>query len=197
MVSDPTTATNLIAPPSVVVLGAFGLNDSLAYPWFAPAGFTRGALSTVIETQTKLNRDNLDVLYSSDINPITTIAGSATPVVYGQKTLLARSSALDRVNVRRLLIDLRRKVRNVANTILFEPNRSSTLARFSSLVEPILKQIQAQQGVDRYKVKIDTTTTTQADVENNTIRGKIFIQPTRSVEFISLDFVVSNPNVEI
>lgn len=197
VVSDPTTSTNLIAPPSVVVLGAFGLNDSLAYPWFAPAGFTRGALSTVIETQTKLNRDNLDVLYSSDINPITTIAGSATPVVYGQKTLLARSSALDRVNVRRLLIDLRRKVRNVANTILFEPNRASTLARFSSLVEPILKQIQAQQGVDRYKVKIDTTTTTQADVENNTIRGKIFIQPTRSVEFISLDFVVSNPNVEI
>lgn len=197
VITDPTTRTNLVCPPTVAVLGAFGLNDSLAYPWFAPAGFNRGALSTVVETQTKLNRDNLDTLYSNDINPITTIAGSSVPVVYGQKTLLARSSALDRVNVRRLLIDLRRKVRNVANTILFEPNRASTLARFSSLVDPILKQIQAQQGVDRYKVKIDTTTTTQADVENNTIRGKIFIQPTRSVEFISLDFVVSNPNVEI
>jgi len=197
VMADPTTRTNLICPPSVAVLGAFGLNDSLAYPWFAPAGFTRGALSTVIETQTKLNRDNLDTLYSNDVNPITTIAGASTPVVYGQKTLLSRSSALDRVNVRRLLIDLRRRVRNVANTILFEPNRAATLARFSALVEPILKQIQAQQGVDRYKVKIDTTTTTQADVENNTIRGKIFIQPTRSVEFISLDFVVSNPNVEI
>jgi len=197
VMTDPTTQTNLICPPTVAVLGAFGLNDSLAYPWFAPAGFTRGALSTVVETQTKLNRDNLDVLYSNDVNPITTIAGSATPVVYGQKTLLARASALDRVNVRRLLIDLRRRVRTVANTILFEPNRAATLARFSALVDPILKQIQAQQGVDRYKVKIDTTTTTQADVENNTIRGKIFIQPTRSVEFISLDFVVSNPNVEI
>jgi len=197
VMTDPTTLTNVVCPPSVPVLGAFGLNDSLAFPWFAPAGFTRGALSTVIETQTKLNRDNLDTLYSNDINPITTIAGSATPVVYGQKTLLARASALDRVNVRRLLIDLRRKVRNVANSILFEPNRASTLARFSALVDPILKQIQAQQGVDRYRVKIDTTTTTQADVENNTIRGKIFIQPTRSVEFISLDFVVSNPNVEI
>jgi len=197
VMADPTTRTNLICPPSVAVLGAFGLNDSLAYPWFAPAGFTRGALSTVIEVQTKLNRDNLDTLYSNDVNPITTIPGSATPVVYGQKTLLSRASALDRVNVRRLLIDLRRRVRNVANTILFEPNRAATLARFSALVDPILKQIQAQQGVDRYKVKIDTTTTTQADVENNTIRGKIFIQPTRSVEFISLDFVVSNPNVEI
>ena len=197
VMTDPTTLTNLVCPPSVAVLGAFGLNDSLAFPWFAPAGFTRGALSTVVETQTKLNRDNLDVLYSNDINPITTIGSSATPVVYGQKTLLARASALDRVNVRRLLIDLRRKVRNVANSILFEPNRAATLARFSALVDPILKQIQAQQGVDRYRVKIDTTTTTQADVENNTIRGKIFIQPTRSVEFISLDFVVSNPNVEI
>ena len=197
VMTDPTTLTNLVCPPSVAVLGAFGLNDSLAFPWFAPAGFTRGALSTVVETQTKLNRDNLDVLYSNDINPITTIGSSATPVVYGQKTLLARASALDRVNVRRLLIDLRRKVRNVANSILFEPNRAATLARFSALVDPILKQIQAQQGVDRYRVKIDTTTTTQADVENNTVRGKIFIQPTRSVEFISLDFVVSNPNVEI
>jgi hypothetical protein len=197
VMTDPVTQTNLVCPPSVVVLGAFAVNDSLAYPWFAPAGFTRGALSTVIETQTKLNRNNLDVLYSNDINPITTLPGSAVPVVYGQKTLLARSSALDRVNVRRLLIDLRRKVRNIANSILFEPNRAATLARFSALVDPILKQIQAQQGVDRYRVKIDTTTTTQADVENNTIRGKIFIQPTRSVEFISLDFVVSNPNVEI
>jgi len=197
VVTDPKTSTNLVCPPSVVVLGAFALNDSLAYPWFAPAGFTRGALSTVIETQTKLNRDNLDVLYDADINPITTIPGSSTPLVYGQKTLLARASALDRVNVRRLLIDVRRKVRNVANTILFEPNRAATLARFSSLVDPILKQVQAQQGVDRYKVKIDATTTSQADVENNTIRGKIFIQPTRSVEFISLDFVVSNPGVEI
>lgn len=197
VMTDPTTLTNLVCPPSIPVLGAFGLNDSLAFPWFAPAGFTRGALSTVVETQTKLNRDNLDVLYSNDINPITTIGSSTTPVVYGQKTLLARASALDRVNVRRLLIDLRRKVRNVASSILFEPNRAATLARFSALVDPILKQIQAQQGVDRYRVKIDTTTTTQADVENNTVRGKIFIQPTRSVEFISLDFVVSNPNVEI
>ena len=197
VMTDPTTRTNLVCPPSVAVLGAFAVNDALAYPWFAPAGFTRGALSTVVEVQTKLNRDNLDVLYSNDINPITALPGSIGPVVYGQKTLLARASALDRVNVRRLLIDLRRKVRNIANSILFEPNRAATLARFSALVDPILKQIQAQQGVDRYRVKIDTTTTTQADVENNTIRGKIFIQPTRSVEFISLDFVVSNPNVEI
>ena len=197
VLTDPGTGANLVVPPTVAVLGAFSLNDRVAYPWFAPAGFTRGALSDVVEAQVKLSRTNLDTLYSANVNPITTVPGSVAPVVYGQKTILARASALDRVNVRRLLIEIRRRVRSVANTILFEPNRESTLNRFSSLVDPILKQIQAQQGVDRYKVKIDTTTTTQADVENNTIRGKIFIQPTRSIEFVSLDFVVTNAGAQI
>ena len=194
---DPGTGIETIAPPSVAVLGAFSLNDSVAYPWFAPAGHTRGALSDVIETQVKLNRDNADSLYVSNINPIMHVPDRTSPIIHGQKTTLNRSSALDRVNVRRLLIELRRRVRNAANQVLFEPNRESTLARFSSLVDPILKQIQAQSGVDRYLVKIDTTTTTQADVENNTIRGKIFIQPTKSIEFVSLDFVVTNAGAVI
>ena len=117
--------------------------------------------------------------------------------MFGQKTLLAAQSALDRVNVRRLLIDVRRKVKKVANTLLFEPNREATLARFSAAVTPILTQIQQQQGLDRFKVLIDSTTTTQADVENNTIRGKVFLQPTRAVEFISLDFVVTNAGADV
>jgi phage tail sheath protein FI len=192
VIVDPTTRTNVQCPPSVSVLGAFSLNDRVAHPWFAPAGFTRGALKSVIESQVKLNRNNLDDLYTVDINPITAFAHSPGVVIFGQKTLQAAQSALDRVNVRRLLIDVRRKVRGVANTLLFEPNREDTLARFSSAVTPILTQIQQQQGLDRFKVQIDTTTTTQVDVENNTIRGKIFLQPTRSVEFISLDFVVTN-----
>lgn len=191
-------AINVVAPPSVAVLGALSLNDSVAHPWFAPAGFARGALSSTIETAVKLNRPNMDVLYDTDINPITSFPQNGpSVVVFGQKTMLQAQSALDRVNVRRLLIDVRRKVRTVANQILFEPNRESTLARFSSLVNPILGRIQAQQGVERYKVVIDTTTTTQQDVENNTIRGKIFLQPTRSIEFISLDFVVTNAGAEI
>jgi phage tail sheath protein FI len=181
----------------VAVLGAFSLNDRIGFPWFAPAGFTRGALSTVLETQVKLNQDNLDTLYSADINPITTFPGNANPVVFGQKTLQAAQSALDRVNVRRLLIDIRRKVRQVANNFIFEPNRAATLSAFSSQVTPILASVQAQQGLDRFSVRIDTTTTTQADVENNTIRGKIFLQPTRSVEFISLDFVVTNAGAQV
>ena len=197
VVTDPATGQNVQAPPSVAVLGAFSLNDRLAHPWFAPAGFTRGALERVLETKVKFNRANLDEIYSADINPLVAFTGTPGPIVFGQKTLLAAASALDRVNVRRLLIDVRRKVKAVANTLLFEPNRASTLAAFSAAVDPILATIQAQQGIDRFKVTIDTTTTTQTDVENNTIRGKIFLQPTRAVEFISLDFVVTNAGTDV
>jgi phage tail sheath protein FI len=197
LVRDPASGANVRCPPSVAVLGAMSLNDSVAHPWFAPAGFTRGALATTEQTQVKLNRANLDTLYEVDINPITSFPTSPGVVVFGQKTLQQAQSALDRVNVRRLLIDIRRKVRNVANTIIFEPNRESTLARFSAAVQPILARIQAQQGLDRFKVVIDSSTTTQLDVENNTVRGKIFLQPTKSVEFISLDFVVTNQGAEI
>ena len=192
IINDPATKTNVQCPPSVGVLGAFALNDKISHPWFAPAGFTRGALKTVIESKVKLSQDNLDTLYSADINPLTALPSTPGVIVFGQKTLLAAQSALDRVNVRRLLIDLRRKVRTVANSILFEPNRAETLAKFSAAVNPILSQVQQQQGVERFRVMIDASTTTQADVENNCIRGKIFLQPTKSAEFISLDFVVSN-----
>ncbi len=142
-----------------------------------------------------LNRNNLDDLYDKDINPIVKFP-STGPVIYGQKTLQAAQSALDRVNVRRLLIDIRRNVKRVAESLLFEPNRESTLERFSALVTPLLQRVQQEQGIDRFKVLIDTTTTTQADIENNTVRGKIFLQPTRSIEFVSIDFVVTNAGAE-
>lgn len=197
VITDPATQTNVQCPPSVAVLGAFSLNDSVAHPWFAPAGFTRGALKSVVETQVKLSRANLDTLYESDVNPLAAFPHTPGVVVWGQKTLQQAKSALDRVNVRRLLIEIRREVRKVGNNLLFEPNRAETLARFSSSVNPILQRIQAQQGLDKFKVIIDTTTTTQADIENNTVRGKIFLQPTRTVEFISLDFVVTNAGMEV
>jgi hypothetical protein len=197
IMQDQITGAASSAPPSVAVLGAFGLNDQVSFPWYAPAGFTRGALKDVIETQVKLNRTNLDTLYEVDINPITSFPQTSDVVVFGQKTLLAAQSALDRVNVRRLLIDIRRQVRRIGDTFLFEPNRESTLARFSAAVTPVLTRIQQQQGLEKFKVQIDTTTTTQADIENNTVRGKIFLQPVRSVEFISLDFVVTNAGLDI
>ena len=189
--TDPTTLTNVQCPPSVAVLGAFALNDAIGYPWFAPAGFTRGSMRDVLHSAVPLNKANMDDLYDADINPITSFPSTGV-MVFGQKTLLAKASALDRVNVRRLLINIRRKVREVANVMLFEPNRQETLDRFSSLVQPILQSIQEKSGVDRFKVVIDATTTTQTDIENNTLRGKIFLQPTRTAEFVSLDFVLTN-----
>jgi len=197
---DPNLNIAVQVPPSVVVMGALALNDAVGYSWFAPAGFTRGSLSTTLETKVKLSKLNQDVLYDADINPLvqftTNTVGGTDPsgnvVVWGQKTLLAAASSLDRVNVRRLLIEIRRQVRDIAQTILFEPNRAATLARFSAAVTPRLQRIQALAGLERFKVVIDSSTTTQADVENNTIRGKIFVQPTKTVEFVSLDFVVAN-----
>jgi hypothetical protein len=179
-------------PPSVGVLGAIGLNDTVAFEWFAPAGYSRGVISDANDTAIQLSKPNLDDLYSVNINPITSFPGSNGVVIWGQKTVLARQSSLERVNVRRLLISLRRDVKKVANRILFEQNRDTTLERFSNLVNPILKKVQDQQGVDRFLVKIDTQTTTQADIENKTIRGKIWIQPTKTLEFLSVDFVLTN-----
>ena len=191
-VRKPSNNSPLRVPPSVGMLGVMSLNDTIADPWFAPAGLNRGRLNAV-RSHVQMNRDLLDELYDADINPIYEPAGRKGEVyAFGQKTLLQNQSALDRINVRRLLINIRRRVKNIAQTLLFEPNRESTLAKFSALVEPIMAEVQARQGVDRYKVQIDTTTTTQNDVENNTIRGKIYLQPTKSIEFISLDFVVTN-----
>jgi len=190
---DDQRAGKLVnVPPSVAVLGAIAMNDAVAFPWFAPAGFARGSLKTTKSANVSLSKGNMDTLYSADINPIVSFPGTNDIVVWGQKTLQAAAGALDRVNVRRLMIEIRRQVRGVANTILFEPNREATLARFNREITPRLQLIQARSGVERFKVQIDTTTTTQADVENNTIRGKIFVQPTKTAEFVSLDFVVSN-----
>ena len=179
------------APASTVALGAFGLNDSIGEPWFAPAGIKRASIPSAIEVETKFYPENMDTIYAADINPITSFPAEGI-AIFGNKTLYKAQSSLDRINVRRLLIEVRRRVRNVANSILFEPNRAETLAKFQAAVIPILKNIQQKQGVDRFRVVIDSSTTTQADVENNTIRGKIFLQPTKSIEFIALDFVVSN-----
>lgn len=196
VIRDPSTQTLVQVPPSVAVLGAYSLNDKLAHPWYAPAGFTRGALNSVEIPSVKLNRTNLDDLYEADINPIAEFPGMGI-TIWGQKTLQAANTALDRINVRRLLIDVRRKVRNIANVLLFEPNREETLDKFNALVNPILQKVQDQSGIERYKAVIDTSTTTQADVENNTIRGKIYLQPTRTVEFVALDFVVTNAGSNI
>lgn len=177
-------------PASAMVLGAFGQNDRIGYAWNAPAGYIRAVIPAE-ELSTKFLAENVDTVYDAGINPIVASLGAGI-IINGQRTTLAEGSSLDRVNVRRLLIEVRRRVKAVAYTLLFEPNRESTISRFNSLVTPIMKQVQAQRGVERYRVQIDTTTTTQADIENNTIRGKIFLQPTKTAEFVSIDFEAKN-----
>jgi phage tail sheath protein FI len=179
-------------PPSVVVLGAFAKNDAVSYPWFAPAGFTRGALETTQAAVDELNETNLGDLYDERINPLVAFPGSEGTVVWGQKTLLNADSALERVNVRRLLVTLRREVKRISNRVLFEQGKEETLRRFSDQVKPIFKKVQDQRGLDRFVIRIDTSTTTQADFENKTIRGKIYVQPTRTLEFLSIDFSLEN-----
>lgn len=196
----PFEGTTVRVPPSVGVLGAFAYNDRVSFPWFAPAGANRGVITTVGASATQIKQGvTADTIYDAGINPIVDITSNSDRklVIYGQKTLLAKASALDRVNVRRLLIYIRRQVRAVANQLIFEPNTQATLDRFNSLVNPILSAVKAKGGLDRYKVVIDSTTTTQADIENNTIRGKIFLQPTRSIEFISLSFELTNSGVTL
>ena len=185
---DPGTSipVSMRLPASTMVLGAYAQNDKIGFSWNAPAGYIRAvipaeSLSTLFLAQ------NVDTIYDAGINPIVAAPGAGI-VINGQRTLLAEGSALDRVNVRRLLIEVRRRVKAVAYNLLFEPNRASTIANFNSAVTPIMKQIQSQRGVERYRVQIDATTTTQADIENNTIRGKIYLQPTKSAEFVSIDF---------
>jgi hypothetical protein len=184
---------NIFVPPSVLVLGAMSLNDSVGHPWFAPAGYTRGVVSRSAKfTRVAMNNWDLDSLYNERVNPLTAFQDSPGIVVWGQKTLQLAASSLDRINVRRLLIEIRRQVRDIAQSIIFEPNREATLAKFSAAVTPRLQRIQNLSGLERFKVIIDSSTTTQTDIENNTVRGKIYVQPTKTIEFVSLDFVVAN-----
>jgi len=181
-------------PASVAAMGALAYNDSIAYPWFAPAGFNRGALNDVINTEVRLNTEDRNILYEARINPIANFP-TGPFVIFGQKTLQQSRSALDRVNVRRMLLEVKRIVSDIANRIVFEQNTPSTRARFVAQVTPALSNIQVQQGVDQFKVVMDSSNNTQLDVEQNRLNGRIVLVPTRAVEFIAMDFIITNSGV--
>ena len=186
---DPATGKQIWSPASTVIPGVYAFNDKIAAPWFAPAGINRGGLSTVLRAEQLLNQANKDILYSNNINPLATLPKNGV-VVFGQKTLQKEASALDRVNVRRLLLELKTYIRQIADTVLFEQNTISTRNSFLAKVTPYLENIQQKQGLYAFKVVMDESNNGPAVIDQNQLIGQIYVQPTRTAEFISLDFIL-------
>jgi hypothetical protein len=186
---DPATGKQVWVPASTVIPGVYAFNDKVSAPWFAPAGINRGGLSTVLQAELKLTQGNRDTLYANNINPIATLPQQGV-VVYGQKTLQKSQSALDRVNVRRLMIELKSYIKQIADTVVFEQNTIQTRNSFIARVTPFLEGIQQKQGLYAYKVVMDDTNNGPAVIDQNQLIGQIYIQPTRTAEFISLDFIL-------
>ena len=176
-------------PPSVVLPGVYAQNDRIGQEWFAPAGLNRGGLTEVLEARTRLTNLERDDLYENRINPIATFRGQGV-VVFGQKTLQGKPSALDRVNVRRLLINLRKFIASSSRFLVFEQNNAALRNRFLNIVNPYLEQVQSNAGLSAFRVVMDDSNNTPDVVDRNQLIGQIFIQPTRTAEFIVLDFVV-------
>jgi len=183
------TGKNEFVPASVVIPGVYAFTDGAAAPWFAPAGLTRGGIPNVIQAERKLTRSQRDSLYNSNVNPIATFPGSGISV-FGQKTLQKKPSALDRVNVRRLLIELKKFVGDVSRTLVFEQNTNVTRNRFLAQVNPYLTSVVEQQGLYAYRVVMDDTNNTADVIDRNQLIGQIFIQPAKTVEFVVLDFTI-------
>ena len=187
---DPNTAVQAWVPPSTIIPSVYAQNDVIAYPWFAPAGVNRGVMPTVIQTERILTQGNRDDLYKNKVNPIATLptAGGSAVVVFGQKTLQKRKTSLDRVNVRRLLIELKTVISQIADGFVFEQNNELTRNNFLSEINPYLSTVQQQQGLTSFQVVIDETNNTPDVIDNNQLVGQIYLQPTRTAEFIILDF---------
>jgi len=186
---DPATGRQVWVPASTVIPGVYAFNDKVSAPWFAPAGINRGGLSTVLQAQFKLTQANKDSLYSNNINPLATLPRNGV-VVFGQKTLQKQASALDRVNVRRLMIEMKNYIRQIADTVVFEQNTIATRNSFVARVTPFLEGIQQKQGLYAYKIIMDESNNGPAVIDQNQLVGQIYIQPTRTAEFISLDFIL-------
>ena len=184
---DPNSGQQVWVPASTMIPGVYAFNDSVAHPWYAPAGINRGIIPTAIQTERILTQGNRDTLYQKNVNAIATFPNAGI-TVFGQKTLQKRPSALDRVNVRRLLIELKNYISQVADTFVFEQNNVITRNNFLSIVNPYLSTVQQQQGLTAFKVVMDETNNPPSVVDQNQLIGQIYLQPTRTVEFIILDF---------
>ena len=185
------TAANkpILVPPSVIVPGAIAASDAIAAEWFAPAGLNRGVLGNVLEAKIRLNQAERDKLYNAKINPIATFPATGV-CIWGQKTLQERSTALDRINVRRLLIALKKFIASSSRFLVFEQNTQATRNRFLNIVNPYLESVQQRQGLFAFRVQMDEGNNTPDVIDRNQLVGAIYLQPTKTAEFIILDFNV-------
>lgn len=195
-IRDDISNASVWVPPSVIAIGTFASSEAKAELWFAPAGFTRGGLSNgaggwpVLSTTERLRREDRDLLYEANINPIATFPSEGI-VIFGQKTLQVTPSALDRINVRRLMIFLKKRISRIASSILFDQNVRTTWNRFKSEADKFLGSVQARLGLTEFRVILDETTTTPDLVDRNILYAKIFLKPARAIEFIAIDFVIT------
>jgi len=194
---DKNSNRSIWMPPSVAALGVLASTDKNDAPWFAPAGFTRGGLSEgaaglpILDVSKRLTQDDRDSLYENGINPIAKFPAEGI-VVFGQKTLQQTRSALDRINVRRLMIYIKRRISFIASRLLFDPNSQVTWDRFKGQATAILDDVKAQFGIEEFRLVLDETTTTPDLIDQNVIYAKLLVKPTRAVEFFAIDFVVTN-----
>ena len=193
----------LWVPSSVAALGAMASSEAESEIWFAPAGFNRGGLGNlggsagprVVQARMRLDSGERDDLYVQNINPIATFPNEGV-VIFGQKTLQSTKSALDRINVRRLMLYLKRQISNVAKTVLFDQNVEATWNRFKNEADPILSAVQAKYGLTEYKLVLDSTTTTADLIDQNILYAKVYLKPARAIEFIAIDFIISKTGAE-
>jgi hypothetical protein len=183
-------------PPSIPALGTFSSSQRKTQVWFAPAGFNRGGLTEgsagipVVDVAHQLRRKDRDDLYTANINPIAKFPAEGI-VIFGQKTLQVTPSALDRINVRRLMIFVKKRISQIASGLLFDPNVRQTWLRFTSQVNPFLQDVKTNFGLSDFKVVLDDTTTTPDLIDRNIMYAQIFLKPTRAIEYIAIDFNIS------
>ncbi len=186
-ITDPDTAQLVWVPAGTLIPGVYAYTDRVSEPWFAPAGINRGGLGVVRQAERKLTQANRDTLYINKVNPVATFPGQGV-TVFGQKTLQTQASALDRVNVRRLLIALKSYISQISDNLVFEQNTAATRNQFLSQVNPYLESVQQRQGLYAFKVVMDATNNTPDVIDRNQLIGAIYLQPTKTAEFIYLDF---------
>jgi phage tail sheath protein FI len=192
---DSTKNKPVWVPPSVVLPGVFAFNDRVAAEWYAPAGLNRGGLPEVIDAKVRLSQPSRDTLYENRINPIGSFPGQGV-CVWGQKTLQGRPSALDRINVRRMMIAVKKFIAASTRFLVFEQNTAATRNRFLNIVNPYLESIQQRQGLSAFRVIMDETNNTPDVIDRNIMYGVLYLQPTKTAEFIQLDFNIQPTGAE-